>query len=358
MRASTIISLLIAIVLAGAAVFGARSWLFDQQRQLVASVTEQQRKADTAPANVIVVAKKSMRFGEVITAEKLDTIPWASDALPVGAFNSIDTLVGTTEETSRFVLASMEVGEPVLTSKVTVPGQRAKLSTAIGPGMKAVSIRVNDVLGVAGFVLPGDRVDVMLTSSQGRSGEAYVDVLLQGVKVLAIDQTVDDRKDQPSVVKTVTFEVSTEEAQKLTLGANSGTLSLALRSIASSEVENSTRMTLGKLADNDVSEALQAEIDKRAASARAEEEQRLAEQAERLQALESAVSSLGTDVAGRLQSVEENLTTRSEPIIIEKEIVVEKVVEAPRKQPEVVTVRVYRNGREQDYQVGNADSGN
>ena len=85
--------------------------------------------------------------------------------------------------------------------------------------MKAVSIRVNDVLGVAGFVLPGDRVDIMLTRSDKAVG-TYTDVLLQGVKVLAIDQTADDRADKPSVARTVTFEVSTQEAQKLTLAAN------------------------------------------------------------------------------------------------------------------------------------------
>ena len=368
MRASTVLSLLIAVILAGAAVFGARSWLASQQQQFLAAVEEQQKQEEAAPANLIVVAKQPMRFGEMVTAEKVETIPWASSALPAGAFNSIEALVGTTEDNSRFVLASMEKGEPVLTSKVTVPGQRAKLSTAIEPGMKAISIRVNDVLGVAGFVLPGDRVDVMLTSTprQGNA-EPYVDVLLQGVKVLAIDQSVDDRKDQPSVVKTVTFEVSTQEAQKLTLGANSGTLSLALRSVASSDVVDSERMTLSKLAVTDVSEALNAELAEREAlaraeiereaQARAEAERRLTEQTDRLKSLETAITALGSDVAGRLDSVENNLTTRAEPVVIEKEIIVEKVVEVPPAPSEVVTVRVHRNGKQQDYQVSGAGAG-
>ncbi len=363
MRATTVLSLLIAIVLAVGAVFGARSWLADQQQQIAASVMAQQQKAESAPANVIVVASQPMRFGEMITAEKLETIAWASTALPPGAFSSIESLVGADEATSRFVMASMEKGEPVLTTKVTVPGQRAKLSTAIEQGMKAVSIRVNDVLGVAGFVLPGDRVDVMLTRTlQGNnSGEPFVDVLLQGVKVLAIDQSVDDRKDEPSVVKTVTFEVTTEEAQKLILGANAGTLSLALRSVASSEVVESTRMTLSKMAETDVSAALQVELAEREALARAEEDRRLAEQASRLEALESALNSLGSDVTGRLKTVENNLTTRPEPVVVEKQIVVEKVVEkvvevAP-EPPVSVTVRVIRNGKPQDYQVNGSSAG-
>ncbi|MGO7388837.1 Flp pilus assembly protein CpaB, partial [Rhizobium ruizarguesonis] len=91
-------------------------------------------------------------------------------------------------------------------------------------------------LGVAGFVRPSDRVDVLLTRvvrEPAGNDQTFVDVLLQGVKVLAVDQTADERKDEPSVVKTVTFEVTTDEAQRLTLGSSIGTLSLALRNIAS-----------------------------------------------------------------------------------------------------------------------------
>jgi pilus assembly protein CpaB len=116
--------------------------------------------------------------------------------------------------------------------------------------MKAVSIRVNDVLGVAGFVRPSDRVDVLLTRVvRGPAGndQSLVDVLLQGVKVLAVDQTADERKDEPSVVKTVTFEVTTDEAQRLTLGSSIGTLSLALRNIASSSIEQTRQITVADL---------------------------------------------------------------------------------------------------------------
>jgi pilus assembly protein CpaB len=126
--------------------------------------------------------------------------------------------------------------------------------------MKAISIRVNDVLGVAGFVRPSDRVDVLLTrvvrNQQNNSERTYVDVLLQGVKVLAVDQTADERKDEPSVVKTVTFEVTTDEAQRLTLGASIGTLSLALRHIASSDVEQTRPITVADLGGGVISTEL------------------------------------------------------------------------------------------------------
>ena len=95
--------------------------------------------------------------------------------------------------------------------------------------MKAVTVRVNDINGVAGFVLPGERVDVLLVRNLERS-EAYADVLLQNVKVLAVDQLADESADKPALVKAVTVEVGTADAQKLTLAGTVGTLALTLRS--------------------------------------------------------------------------------------------------------------------------------
>src|SRR5690606_23557009 len=92
---------------------------------------------------------------------------------------------------NRVVLAPIEPNEPVLAAKLTGPGQRATLSALLQPGMKAVTVRVNDVEGVAGFILPGDRVDVLLTRRSDKSGST--DVVLQNAPVLAIDQLADER---------------------------------------------------------------------------------------------------------------------------------------------------------------------
>lgn len=347
MRASTFLSIAIALMLAVAAVFGTQSYLETQRQQI-----EQASRIDRGePVNTIVVAKNPLRFGERLTADKLEMIPWASETLPTGAFTTIDQLAGETDDTARFVLSSMERGEPVLTAKITNPGQRAKLSTAISPGMKAVSIAVNDVLGVAGFVLPGDRVDVMLTRTDGNDrSQAFVDVLLQGVRVVAIDQTADDTRDQPSVVRTVTFEVTTEEAQKLTLGATIGTLSLALRNVVGAEVEEPSRMTVSELSITSASAALAAQ---QAEAERLAQEQQTSQQTDRLAALEEMIRNMGTDVTGRLASVEENLTTvrATEPQVVEKEVIVERVVEVPQAAPSFVTIGVARNGQRQEYTV-------
>ena len=108
--------------------------------------------------------------------------------------------------------------------------------------MRAVTIRVNDVEGVAGFVLPGDRVDVALTRQVDKNA-ATTDVVLQNTRVLAIDQTADERTDKPSIVKAVTLEVDTASAQKLALAASVGTLSLMLRKAGEATTEATLRIT-------------------------------------------------------------------------------------------------------------------
>ncbi|MBW6417791.1 Flp pilus assembly protein CpaB [Celeribacter sp. PS-C1] len=257
MRFTTAASFLIAAILAIGAVFGAQRWLSSERLQIQSDVQREmqaQQEVKAAQAT-IVVADKAISFGEQIEPNILREIEWSSDVFPEGAFAKIsDVVVGQNVDQQRFALTQIAFGEPVLASKITIPGQRAKLSTALSPGLKAVSIRVNDVLGVAGFVLPGDRVDVMIT--RGRGGSAFVDVLLQGVRVIAIDQTADDSRDKPSVVRTVTFEVSTSEAQKLVLGSNVGTLSLALRNAGSGEIERIERVTAADLNDDDVADDL------------------------------------------------------------------------------------------------------
>lgn len=245
MNRSSLISLLIAFVLAILAVVGVQSYLRSQQAALLA-----ENETEAVPKNTIVVAAQPLRFGKIIEPGGLRVIDWPSEVVPTGAFRTVADVIGETGD-PRYVMSAIETGEPLLSSKITGPGQRATLSAALSPGMKAVSIRVNDVFGVAGFVLPGDRVDVMLTRNVDNAvtadARAFTDVLMQGVKVLAIDQIADDRTDNPAVVKTVTFEVSTSEAQKLTLAQSIGTLSLALRNVASSAVESVTQVNIGDL---------------------------------------------------------------------------------------------------------------
>ena len=118
-------------------------------------------------------------------------MPWPDNALPAGAFGKIADLTSG----KRVVLMPIDINEAILASKITGPGQRATLSAMLSDGMKAVTIRVNDVEGVAGFVLPGDRVDVVLTRA-GEKNNAVNDVVLQNVRVLAVDQFADQTRRQ------------------------------------------------------------------------------------------------------------------------------------------------------------------
>src|SRR5260370_12474807 len=152
---------------------------------------------------------------------------------------------------NRIVLASIEKNEPILRTKVTGPGQKATLSRVSQDGMRGVTIRVNDVHGVGGFVLPNDRVDVLLTRQQERTS-GMNDVVIQNARVLAVDQLADDAADRPTVVKAVTLEVDTISAQKIALSASLGSLSLMLRRAGEQFQDATRRITASDLANTEV----------------------------------------------------------------------------------------------------------
>jgi pilus assembly protein CpaB len=239
-RASTLVMIGFAVLFGLLAVFVAQSWLTSATDARLRSLEAQKHPVAT---QTIVVASKPLRFGNELSAPLMHEIPWSEDALPAGAFNKIgDVLAGG----KRVVLSAIEVNEPILSVKITGPGQRATLSAVLHDGMKAVTIRVSDVEGVAGFVLPGDRVDIALTRLDGKGG-ATTDVVLQNATVLAIDQFADERAAAPSVAKSVTLEVDTVAAQKLDLAASLGSLSLLLRKAGETSSPKSLRVSLKDL---------------------------------------------------------------------------------------------------------------
>jgi pilus assembly protein CpaB len=239
-RASTVIMIAFAVVFGLLAVFVAQSWLNNQAAQRMRSLEAQKKPTAT---QTIVVASKPLRFGAELSKSTLREVTWPEEALPAGAFATIDQILTAGR---RVVLTAIEQNEPILGSKITGPGQRATLSAVIREGLRAVTVRVNDVEGVGGFVLPGDRVDVMLTR-QIEKNNATTDVVLQNTRVLAIDQLADERSDKPAVVKAVTLEVDTVGAQKISLAASIGTLSLMLRKAGDGDNGYSRRITISDL---------------------------------------------------------------------------------------------------------------
>jgi len=235
---SNMLVLAVAIVLGGIAAVLARNWLVSHG------------PSEQARAGAIVVAAAPLAFGTQLSTENLKEIPWSTSAFPDGAFASTKDVLN---DGRRMALAAIARNEPILRSKITAPGQRATLSSILDPGKRAVTVRVDDVRGVAGFIQPGDRVDVVLirTEAESRTNEGgYSDVILQSAKVLAIDQITGERTEQPTIAKAVTLEVTPEQAQKILLATNIGRLSLILRQpeeVAADPMQRVTEADLGNV---------------------------------------------------------------------------------------------------------------
>jgi pilus assembly protein CpaB len=244
----------LALILAGTSVFLARNWIEKQVQPQVVQEAVPQIELVT-----VVVAATPLYFGNNVRREHLREIDWPADATPPGAFTTIDEILGVEDEEERVALRAIEVNEPILRSKISGFGGRASLSSLLAPEMRASTIRVNDVNGVAGFVLPGDHVDIMLTrsASGGKGGrgaaDLITDVLLQNIRVLGIDQDANEQRDKPGVAKAVTLEVTSVQAQKLVLAQRLGELSLALRHVTNVEAESPTKTV--SLRDLQVGEA-------------------------------------------------------------------------------------------------------
>lgn len=228
----------LALFLGVASVFLARNWLQSQVQPV--TITQQ------LPSTQIVVAVTSLKFGTAIQREHLRLVDWPSSSIPAGAFMSLDALLS--DDDDRFTLRSIEMNEPILAAKISGFGARPSLSTLIDPPMRGATIRVNDVSGVAGFVAPGDRVDIMITRTRSNEKKELInDVVLQNVKVLAIDQIANEGQEGAVVVRAVTLEVTPQQAQKLALAQQVGSLSLALRHITNTAAVATRTITVSDL---------------------------------------------------------------------------------------------------------------
>lgn len=204
--------LLLAIVAGLAAAIYAAGWV--SQRANVAS----QR---------VVVAATDIELGSKIDPQMLTTVEWPAGSIPDGAFRDANELQ------DRVLKVGVLRGDAILDRKLAPRGTQGGLSAVIAPGKRAMTVRVNDVVGVAGFALPGNYVDVMVNSQKERGkGEPPVPVsmtVLEQVLVLAVAQEANRDDTKPKVVSAVTLELTPEDAEKLDLARSVGSLSLVLR---------------------------------------------------------------------------------------------------------------------------------
>jgi pilus assembly protein CpaB len=178
------------------------------------------------PTRAVVVAAADLDVGAELTKDNVRIIEWPANALPAGAFEKPDEVIG------RGLILPVIQNEPFLPMKLASKEAGSGLPPAIPPGLRAVSVRVNEVIGVAGYVLPGTRVDVVATVSPNQSAQDMTSkVILTNVQVLAAGTKIerDTDKNKPMAVSVVTLLVDPDEAERLTLASTEGKIQLALR---------------------------------------------------------------------------------------------------------------------------------
>jgi pilus assembly protein CpaB len=174
----------------------------------------------------LAIAARDLPVGAVLTRNDIRLVDWPGEVLPLGYSGSADELVG------RGLLVGVSANEPLLSEKIADRDGGGGMPILIPAGMRAVSVRVDEVVQVAGFVTAGTRVDVLVTLNQGSDASTTTRLILQNVRVLAAGQKVErDRDGSPFTVSVITLLVSPTDAERLTLAATQGRIQLALRSM-------------------------------------------------------------------------------------------------------------------------------
>jgi pilus assembly protein CpaB len=203
--------IVVSLLLAVAAAWVANRWLVAQAAS-----------KDSGPGTVsVMTAAIGIPLGTKIEARHLASIQMLEDSVPKGVFQNSTAVEG------KISLAEILEGEILLAARFADQGGGSTLAAVVGENMRAVSVRVNDVVGVGGFLLPGNRVDVVAAYRDGQ--DTLSETVVQNVKVLAIDQTASADKNEPVIVRAVTLEVTPADAEKLVLAEQRGSIQLALR---------------------------------------------------------------------------------------------------------------------------------
>lgn len=220
MRGSRAVIMLVLALVAGiAAVVLAARWLTQQ----TAATTQQ-----------VAVAGRDIDLGTALNATMIELVPWPAAAVPNGAFQKQADLEG------RVLLTAVQRGEPLLETRLAPIGTKGGLSAVIPEGKRAITVRVNEVVGVAGFALPGNFVDVMV-NTQDEEQRPISKIVLERILVLAVAQEASRDETKPRVVNAVTLEVSPEQAERIDLARSVGNLSLVLRN----QIDQASTSTVG-----------------------------------------------------------------------------------------------------------------
>lgn len=196
----------------------------------------------------VVVASRPIKYGDRIEPAMLTVIKVPAAAVPEGAYTAVAQVLAADHGGPPVALFPMAAREPVLPSKLSGPGARPSVAAEIAEGMRAYALKVTDATGVGGHALPGDHVDVVLLrdlTPQGAQRTYISYVVVQNARVLGLNLNADLSSEKPASPDTYTVEVSVEDAQKLSVASNLGTLSLALRKTGAAEIEEATPIRTG-----------------------------------------------------------------------------------------------------------------
>ncbi len=228
-----IVLVLVAGVAAVGAMFGAQSWLSNQREALEGAVVSTEEV--NVEAVLVLVAAQDLPAGTLVNPNNLRWQAWPDESIDenylLGADHSRDEFLGSV------VRSGVLAGEPVTEARLVRPGDRGFVAAILAPGMRAITVSVNATTGISGFIFPGDRVDLILTHtiSRGESERRASETVMADVRVLGIDQSIDDQEGLPVVARTVTLEVMPKDAEIVTLLAELGKLTLSLRSLQPAE---------------------------------------------------------------------------------------------------------------------------
>jgi pilus assembly protein CpaB len=240
MRIGTIISLGASAVLGIGALFVAKVWL-PQTQHADASAKGPVAQVQTVP---VVVATSAIPYGAKLEASKLTVAQLPVGAAPQGAYATVAQVIGANGG-APIALIPIAAREPVLQSKLSGGGGKNTVAAMIAEGMRAYTIGVSDTAGGGGHVMPGDRVDVVLTRDLSASGSSesqaqgkrlVSNIVIQNVRILGMDLNADPSSTQAAIAHTATLEVTVEDAERLALSTQAGTLTLALRRTGGAEV--------------------------------------------------------------------------------------------------------------------------
>jgi pilus assembly protein CpaB len=257
MRARTLILFLVALVLAGGTGLLVRAWL--AQRTTVAEAAPV--VPPPAPQKSVLVAHSPISRGQILKPADFAWQPWPEAGVGRGY---IQPGTKTIEDFNGWVAREPFVaGEPISEAKVVSPGSRGFLAAVLRPGMRAVSVPVTATSGISGFVFPGDQVDILVSENIPGSGNAAAqkgaEIVLQDVRVIAVDQKLDSSKaGEALVAHNVTLEVTPKQSEVIAVASEMGKLSLSLRSLVAASAEDSaadSREDAGTL-DSEISQFL------------------------------------------------------------------------------------------------------